>query len=69
MDAAEAKAEGINTMEVFQSNVNVNLIAIYQTKSFWCDDILKDLDAKRPGLSDAVRLFFRVYKVGSLVIF
>jgi len=39
MDAAEAKSEGINTME--------------------------DLNAKRPGLSDAVRLFFRVYKVPS----
>jgi len=39
MDAAEAKAEGINTME--------------------------DLNAKRPGLSDAVRRFFRVYKVPS----
>jgi len=39
MDAAEAKAEGINTME--------------------------DLNAKRPGLADAVRRFFRVYKVPS----
>ena len=39
----------------------------FNTSWFQYYDIFKDLDTKRPGLSDAVRLFFRVYKVNSCV--